>query len=341
MGWALANTRGARSVFARNGMMGANRVESLRAMRVFVSVVQNGSLSSAGRQLGLSPASISRHLQTLEEELGTRLIHRTSRRLTLTEAGELYARQAEQILHQVEEANASVSSLELKPRGMLRVHSRLLVGQQYIVPALPRFLAAHPDVRVDLSLSNTPVDLIERNVDIDVRIGKLGDSALMGRKLASSERIVCATPGYLTSRPPPRAPMDLMQHNCLTYRLNMGRTVWRFLDPAGALTEVPVDGSFRTDNGPAVVAAAQAGIGIALLPDWSIHAELREGRLVRLFPEHTVSHVEFENGIYAVYLQTRHMSAKLRAFIDFLVTLFRESHAGHGHLTPSFRFPEG
>jgi DNA-binding transcriptional LysR family regulator len=224
---------------------------------------------------------------------------------------------------------------------MLRVHSRLLVGQQYIVPALPRFLAAHPDVRVDLSLSNTPVDLIERNVDIDVRIGKLGDSALMVRKLASSERIVCATPGYLTSRPPPQAPMDLMQHNCLTYRLNMGRTVWRFLDPAGALTEVPVDGSFRTDNGPAVVAAAQAGIGIALLPDWSIHAELREGRLVRLFPEHTVSHVEFENGIYAVYLQTRHMSAKLRAFIDFLVTLFRESHAGHGHLTPSFRFPEG
>jgi len=304
-------------------------VESLRAMRVFVSVVQTGSLSSAGRLLGLSPASVSRQLQGLEEELGTRLVHRTSRRLTLTEAGELYARQAEQILHQVEEANASVSSLEMKPRGTLRVHSRMLVGQQYIVPALPRFLAAYPEVRVDLALSNFPVDLIERNIDVDIRIGKLVDSALMVRKLASSERIVCATPGYLAAHPPIRAPFDLMRHNCLTYRVNMGRTVWRFLDAGGALTEVPVDGSFRSDNGPAVVAAAQAGIGIALLPDWSIHAELRAGRLVRLFPDHTVSHLEFENGIYAVYLQTRHMSAKLRVFLDFLVALFREALADH------------
>jgi DNA-binding transcriptional LysR family regulator len=294
-------------------------------MRVFVSVVQTGSLSSAGRLLGLSPASVSRQLQALEEELGARLVHRTSRRLTLTEAGELYVRQAEQILHQVEEANASVSSLELKPRGTLRVHSRLLVGQQYIVPALPRFLAAYPDVRVDLSLSNVPVDLIERNIDVDIRIGKLVDSALMVRKLASSERIVCATPGYLASRPRPGEPMDLMRHNCLTYRVNMGRTVWRFLDRAAVLTEVPVDGSFRTDNGPAVVTAALAGIGIALLPDWSIHTALRKGQLVRLFPNHTVSHLEFENGIYAVYLQTRHMSAKLRVFLDFLVNLFRET----------------
>lgn len=304
--------------------MGGNAVESLRAMRVFVTVVQNGSLSSAGRLLGMSPASVSRNLQTLEEELGARLVHRTSRRLTLTEAGELYARQAEQILHQVEEANASVSSLELQPRGTLRVHSRMLVGQQYIVPALPRFLAAHPEVRVDLSLSNTPVDLIERNVDVDIRIGKLVDSALMVRKLVNSERIVCATPAYLASRPVPREPMDLMQQNCLTYRVNMGRTVWRFMDQAGGLTEVPVDGTFRTDNGPAVVAAAQSGIGIALLPDWSIHRELRSGQLVRLFPEYTVSYSEFENGIYAVYLQTRHMPAKLRAFLDFLAALFRE-----------------
>jgi DNA-binding transcriptional LysR family regulator len=296
----------------------------LRAMRVFVSVVQTGSLSSAGRLLGLSPASVSRQLQALEEELGTRLVHRTSRRLTLTEAGELYARQADQILHQVEEANASVSSLELKPRGTLRVHSRMLVGQQYVVPALPRFLAAYPEVRVDLALSNFPVDLIERNVDVDIRIGKLVDSSLMVRKLASSERIVCATPGYLATRPPIREPFDLARHNCLTYRVNMGRTVWRFLDAAGTMTEVPVDGSFRTDNGPAVVAAAQAGIGVALLPDWSIREELRAGRMVRLFPDHTISHLEFENGIYAVYLQTRHMSAKLRVFLDFLVALFRE-----------------
>lgn len=302
-------------------------MESLRAMRVFVSVVQNGSLSSAARQLGLSPTSISRQLMLLEEELGTRLIHRTSRRLTLTEAGELYARQVEQVLHQVDEANASVSSLELKPRGMLRVHSRILVGQQYVVPALPRFLAAYPEVRVDLSLSNFPVDLIERNVDVDIRIGKLVDSAMMVRKLTGSERILCATPGYLASHPPLGEPADLAQHNCLTYRVNMGRTVWRFLDTDGVLQEVPVDGSFRTDNGPAVVAAARAGIGIGLLPDWSIRDELRDGRLVRLFPEMVISHLEFENGVYAVYLHTRYMSAKLRVFLDFLVSVFKEELA--------------
>ncbi|MBO1075054.1 LysR family transcriptional regulator [Roseomonas marmotae] len=294
-------------------------------MRVFVSVVQSGSLSAAGRLLGLSPASVSRQLQSLEEGLGARLIHRTSRRLTLTEAGELYARQAEQILHQVEEANASVSSLELKPRGMLRVHSRMLVGQHYIVPALPRFLAEYPDVELDISLSNELVDLIERNVDIDIRIGKLEDSALMVRKLASSERIVCATPDYLARHPAPREPMELMRHNCLIYRVNMARTIWRFLDRDGALTEVPVHGSIRSDNGPAVVAAAKAGIGIALLPDWSIHRELADGRLVRLFASHTVSHTEFENGIYAVYLRTPHMPARLRAFLDFLVAQFREA----------------
>jgi DNA-binding transcriptional LysR family regulator len=293
-------------------------------MRVFVSVVQSGSLSSAGRLLGLSPASVSRQLHALEEELGTLLIHRTSRRLTLTEAGELYARQVEQILHQVEEANASVSRLEVRPRGLLRVHSRVLVGTQYIVPAIPDFLAAYPEVRIDLSMSNVPVDLVERNVDVDIRIGKLADSALMVRKLASSERLICATPDYVTRHGAPVRPEDLAGHNCLTYRLNLGRAVWRFRDTAGALSEVPVSGSFQADNGPALVEATRAGVGIALLPDWSITRELRSGQLVHLLRDHTASIAEFENGIYAVYLQTRHMSAKLRVFIDFLAALFRE-----------------
>lgn len=299
-------------------------MDQLRAMRVFQAVVQSGSLSSAARQLGLSAPAVTRQVQALEEELGARLFHRTSRHLSLTEAGELYLRQAEQILAQIEEARDAVANLQAVPRGTLRVHARVLVGQLWIAPALPRFLAANPELRVDLLLSNATVDPVERQLDLDIRIGALADSSLIARRLATSERIVCAAPEYLARRGAPREPADLAGHNCLTYRLNLGRPVWRFLDEAGALTEVPVAGNMQTDSGPALLAAARAGLGIALLPDWSILDELRTGRLKRLFPAQRVSHMEFENGIYAVYAQSRRMPTKLRAFLDFLGDLFRE-----------------
>lgn len=298
-------------------------MELLRAMRLFVSVVQSGSLSSAGRQLGLSPASVSRHMNSLEESLGVRLLNRTSRKLTLTEAGEIYYRQAEQILHQITEANESVAQLQSVPRGTLRVHSRMLVGHQYIVPALPGFIAQYPEIKIDLMLSNFPIDLVERNIDVDVRIGKMLDSSLVARKLASSERLVCAAPAYLERHPEIVRPADLAAHNCLTYRLNMGRNIWRFVSPDNTLTEVPVMGNFQSDNGQALLVATQAGVGVALMPDWSIRDDLASGRLRRIFPDYRVTHVEFENGIYAVYQKSRHMSAKVRLFIDFLAALFK------------------
>ncbi|PZW51083.1 LysR family transcriptional regulator [Humitalea rosea] len=298
-------------------------MDTLRAMRVFQTVVQSGSLSSAGRQLGLSAPSVTRQIQALEEDLGARLFNRTSRRLALTEAGELYHRQVEQVLQQIEDARASVANLQTVPRGMLRVHTRVLVGMRFIVPALPHFLAANPEVSVDLLMSNFAVDLVDRHVDVDIRIGQLADSSLIARKLASSERIVCAAPAYLARHAAPVGPADLARHNCLTYRLNLGRPVWRFLDAAGALTEVSVTGNMQSDSGPALVAAAVSGLGLALLPDWSVLDELREGRLIRLFPEHRASHMEFENGVYAVYLDSRRMPTKLRVFLDFLAEAFR------------------
>jgi DNA-binding transcriptional LysR family regulator len=166
-------------------------MDSLQPMRIFVSVVQNGSLSSAGRQLGLSPASVSRHISALEEGLGCRLINRTSRKLTLTEAGELYFKKVEQVLLQIAEANDSVAELQATPRGTLRVHSRMLVGHLLIVPALPTFLVQNPEVKVDLLLSNRVVDLVEQNVDIDIRIGKLVDSSLVG-SVSPSANASCA-----------------------------------------------------------------------------------------------------------------------------------------------------
>lgn len=298
-------------------------MEWLRTMRLFTSVAQNGNLSAAGRQFSLSPASVSRHMSALEESLGGRLLNRTSRKVTLTEAGEIYFRKVEQILQQVSEANESVAQLQSVARGTLRVHSRMLVGHQYLVPALPKFLAAYPELKVDLLLSNHVVDLVEQNIDVDIRIGKLVDSALVARKLIDSERIVCAAPAYLDRFPAIKAPADLARHNCLTYRLNPGRTIWRFKDHGGTITEAPVTGTFQTDNGQALLSAITAGMGIGLMPDWSIRDELKSGRLRRLFTQHRVTYVEFENGVYAVYQKSRHKSPKVRVFVDFMSDLFK------------------
>jgi DNA-binding transcriptional LysR family regulator len=302
-------------------------LDSLQPIRIFVSVVQNGSLSAAGRQLGLSPASVSRHLSALEAMLACRLINRTSRKLTLTEAGEIYYSKVDQILQHIAEANTTVSALQSLPRGTLRVHARMLVGQLIVVPALPRFLAANPEVRVDLSMSNRVIDLVEQNVDVDIRIGKLVDSALVAKRLAVSERVVCATPSYLRRTPPIAHPLDFAGHNCLTYCINIGPTVWRFRDMQGQLTEVPVSGNLRSDHGFSLLEATRAGVGLALMPDWAVRDDLATGRLVRVLPDYTISHIEFDNGVYAVYQQSRIPSAKVRRFLAFLGETFDEAAA--------------
>jgi DNA-binding transcriptional LysR family regulator len=299
-------------------------MEWLRAAQLFVNVVQLGSLSAAARQSGLSPASVSRIIHALEEDVGGRLLNRTSRKLNLTEAGDAYYGQVEQILHQIAEANESVARLQSTPRGTLRVHSRMLVGNQYIAPALPGFIARYPEIKVDLLLSNYTVDLVDQNIDVDIRIGKLDDSSLIVRKLASAERVICAAPGYLERHGPIVSPWDLRSHNCLTYRLHLGRTTWRFIDQAGTLIEVPVLGSLQSDNGQALITAANAGLGVAMMQEWSICEELESGALVRLLPEYRASHIEFDNGIYAVFQHGQQMPSKVRVFVDYIVAYLKE-----------------
>jgi DNA-binding transcriptional LysR family regulator len=302
-------------------------MEWVQTLRSFVSAVQQGSLSGAGRLLGSSPASISRHITSLEEQLGTQLLKRSSRNLALTEAGELYYNQVEQILQQLAEANRSVNQLQTKPEGVLRVHARMLVGQLIILPCLPEFLAQYPDIRIDMVLSNNIAPVMDQGIDVDIRIGKLEDSSLIARKLTGSERIAVATPNYLRDRPPIYSPQDLRQHNCLTYRINLGNSVWRFMDADKRIEEVPIRGSVQTDFGHALVQMAKADVGIALLPDWSVHREIADGRLVRLLPGYKVSHVDFENGVYAVFPATRQTSLKLRLFVDFLAMVFKRELA--------------
>lgn len=297
---------------------------SLRDMELFLAVVRNGSFSAAGRMIGLSPASVSRCINALEDRLGARLLNRTSRRLSLSEAGALFHQRAEQILNEVREMSAEVSQEHRAPRGTLRVHSRILVGEQNIAPALPGFMALYPDIRVDLTLSNEVVDLIEQNIDVDIRIGRLTDSSLIARRLVTSERLLCAAPSYLESRPPVTRPDDLLAHNCLTYRTNLGDVVWRFLDRSGGLSEIAVTGNLLTNSGPALKIATVAGLGISLMPDWSVGRELESGALVRLLPDYRVSFTSFDNAVYAVYPPTRHLPAKARVFIDYLARMFQK-----------------
>ena len=294
-------------------------------MQTFVRVVQTGSLSSTARLLGVSPASVSRQISALEATLGARLLNRTSRKLTLSEAGETYFRHAEQILQQFDEVHQNISQLQSAPRGMLRVHSRILVGQLFIVPAVSEFLLTHPDISIDLMLSNGSIDLVERNVDIDIRIGKLSDSSLIARRLALSERIICASPSYLARSPALEKPGDLVHHNCMTYRLTMGAVQWHFLDADGRTTDVAVKGTLQTDFGPALRTATLAGLGLSLMPDWSVQEDIRRGDLIRLFPQYRISFLEFDNGVYAVYQRSRYTSAKVRLFVDFLAARFDQA----------------
>lgn len=298
-------------------------MDKFRSMQAFVAAVQAGSLSGAGRHLGLSTASISRLINALEDDLGTRLLNRTSRALTLTEAGQSYFLQVESILQQVNEAADGARDFGQRPKGTLRVHSRIFVGTQFLVPLVPRFLAENPEISVELMLSNHDCDLVNENVDIDIRVGRLRDSTYMVKKLSESERIVVASPDYLEGRPLPQKPQDLAGHNCLAYCLNMGRAVWSFLDAAGHRTDIGIQGNFRSDFGPALRECALGGAGICLMYEWAVREDIAQGRLVRLLADHHVSHVGFDTGLYAVFQRSRHASPKTRRFVDFITEAFR------------------
>lgn len=315
--------RGRGKEFGRNFVFGGHEYPTLREMEIFVCVVMARSFSAAGRRIGMSPASVSRHINALEDRINVRLLNRTSRNLSLTEAGEIFLRRAEGVLGQVMDIRDEVSREHQLARGTLHVQSRILVGERYIAPALPLFLAQYPDIKVDLKLSNEDFDLIENNIDVSIRIGQLASSSLIARKLTSSERWVCATPQYLADQPAINEPEDLLNHNCLTYIQDLGQVQWRFRDASGHIVELPVQGNLRSNSGPALHSAMMNHLGVALMHEYAVHEEIKAGQLVRLLPQYEISFTAFENAVYAVYSSTRHLPMKARAFIDFLAKHFQ------------------
>ena len=296
----------------------------LQAMELFLSAVREGSFSAAGRRAGLSPAAVSRQVAGLEAALGTQLLNRTSRSLTLTEAGRAYLARLEPILQDIAEAEAAAAALQATPRGTLRIHSRLMFGMRVVAPLIPAFQDRHPELRVELRLAEHAARLAEDDVDIDLRIGAPPEQQLMQRRLLRSERILVASPGYLAAMPPIHAPRDLLAQHCLAYWTGPEDVVWRFLD-RGALEELRIAARFSSNNGEVLRQMAIAGHGIALLDDYTVREELEAGRLVRLLPRLRVTNTGFDLGIFAVFRQTSLLPAKTRAFLDFLVAALPRS----------------
>jgi DNA-binding transcriptional LysR family regulator len=261
---------------------------------------------------------VSRQVGALEAELGARLLHRTTRALTLTEAGRSYFAQAARILADLAEANASVGQLQAAPRGRLRVSAPMSFGFLHLAPAVPDFLDRYPDVEIDLAMNDRYVDLVDEGFDMAVRIGKLEDSSLVARKLAPARRTICAAPAYLQARGVPASPDDLKAHECLCYS-NVGLSQeWRFVRPDGRPWPVEVRGRLHANNGDALRAAALRGFGLAVLPSFLVGRDFQSGALVSVLDAFMAQ----DSGVYAVYPHARHLSPKVRAFVDFLADRF-------------------
>ena len=297
-------------------------MNTLEAMNLLVEAVDGGSFSAAGRELGMAPSSVARGIASLEDDLGIRLLNRTTRSLSLTEAGGLYLERARRILAEVEEARLSVTQLEADPRGTLRLNLPTAFGRAHVVPMLPGFLRQYPDLSLDLSLTDAFVDLVEEGIDLAIRVGELKDSSLVARKLAPNIRVVCASPAYFRRAGRPSAPADLKDHNCLIYKRGNDRAVWHFRGPDGGIEDVHARGDFQTNNTEALVAMVHAGLGLAIMPTWLVGSDIAEGRLETVFDDYTVSPTALDTGIYAIFPYNRHLSPKVRACVDALVTRF-------------------
>ena len=296
-------------------------MDSVAGMRVLVRVVDAGGFSAAARQIGVAPSSISRQINELESELGVRLFHRTTRKLSLTEAGHIYYERAGRVITDVDEARLAVSELG-SPTGILRVTIPTGIGRGLIVSAIPAFLERYPGVRVVLSMTDYMVDLVAGGFDVGIRVGQLSDSSLKARRIGESRRVVCASPDYLEHSGTPRRPEELEDHNCITFRDHPGQNVWKFRGKS-RMSEVRVSGNFFARSADALTAAALAGLGVVLLPDWNLVMELREKQLEILLPDYAA--VPKTSSIWAVHSHQRHVPPKIRVFIDFLVETFAKT----------------
>jgi DNA-binding transcriptional LysR family regulator len=296
-------------------------MDRLGAIQVFAQVVESGSFAKAAERLGLSTSATSRHVADLEAHLQTRLLNRTTRRVSLTESGRAFYERAVQLLADLEEAEQEAARAAVVPRGTIRLTTSVNFGVRHLAPAIAEFLGRHAEVRFDVSLSDRVVDLIEEGFDLAVRLGTTGSENVVARKLGETRLVPCASPQYLSAHPAPKAPEDLAAHNCFTYEYITPRNVWRFRDAAGGERAVRIAGTLHSNNGDLLAEIAARGCGIVFEPAFIVGPDVRAGRLVPLLQDFIAPPVP----IYAVYPSRKHLSAKVRAFVDFLVMRFEDA----------------
>ncbi len=287
-------------------------------LKLFVEVVKQGSFAAVARDRNLDPSSVSRAIAGLEEELGLRLLQRTTRQLSPTESGKAYFDRIEPLIEEIQQATDIASDVSGQPKGTLRVIASVSFGLKCMVPYLPEFQRRYPELTVDLLLTDAVVDLFTDRIDVAVRLGLLADSTLMAQQLMPTHYTVCASPEYLKRSPPLKQLTDLAQHNCLLFPLAGFRSKWIFKDHKEGLSEIPVHGQTVISSAIALQHYAIAGMGLALLPNWLIESDLQAGTLVNAFPNYAVTATDFNTAAWFVYPSRAYVPLKVRLFMEFL-----------------------
>ncbi len=288
-------------------------MDKLTSMNVFVKVAKAGSFAGAARDLGISRAMATKHIMHLEKQLHTRLFNRTTRSLSLTEAGEAYLERCQQVLLDVEEMEAAITHLQHEPRGVLKICAPPVIGATQIAPALTDYMKEYPHIGVDMTLHGGHTDLIEEGFDIGIWLGQLTDTSLVARKLASSQLVVCASPDYLAQHGAPETPEDLEQHSCLVNWAIAPRDKWLFKGILGQM-EIRVSGRMQANMADPIRVAAVNGLGIVMLPRYIVGRDIEKGKLQPLLEDFAIEPMP----IHAVYPHRKYLSTKVRVFIEYL-----------------------
>lgn len=294
-------------------------MDRLQSMRVFAKVVEQGSFARAAQMLDLSNAVVTRHVADLEEHLGTRLLNRTTRRLSLTETGHAYLERVLQILQEIEDAEAIASSHSKKPAGTLRIYSQLGFGQLHLAQLLHEYAKLYPDVALDATLSDRSVDLVEDGFDVGIFIDfQKIDASMIARQLGVTEIMLCASPDYVKRHGAPFELEDISRHACLNFSIEQIRHHWPIKGSDGNMLNIPISCKVVSNNGDLLRQCALAGMGIVLRPSFALRDDLAAGRLVRLLPQHHLGQLS----VVMVYPSRRLLSAKVRSFVDFMTQRF-------------------
>ena len=287
------------------------------AIPVFVAVVENGGFSAASRTLGVSKSAVSKRINQLENHLGVLLLHRTTRKLSLTEAGERYYEHAAQALSAAGKAEDAVTELQGEPQGKLKISSPMSFGRLHVAPLIPKFMQRYPKLQIDLVMDDRNIDLVADGIDVAIRSGDMPDSTLIARKLAPLRQVLCASPTYIDHYGIPITPSELSERNCILFSYSGDANEWT-LNKGDKSEAVMVSGSYRVNNSEAILKALREGVGIGRLPTFVAGPDLKAGNLVRILESYHIP----DHTFYAVFPERQYLPAKVRAFLDFAIEYF-------------------